>query len=486
MARTLSYQVAVLTLGRLISFVALFFIPIVNVRTLSQTDFGLYRQFWLLYDTVAVILFMSFPASLLYYFPRAEDKREKSIYLTQTLVYVSVMGFVSWGVYGILGHVLHGNLGDVTREYTWAFCLFTLFMMITRTMEGLFVAEKRAEAQAVYFAVLFSTQAFVVVGASWFTHSVDVIIRGLVVFAIASGVFTLAYCGYAYRPSIRACSYRSFREQVSYAVPLGLASIVLLVFGQTDKYVITHFLGREVFAVYSVGATQLPFVDILRNSVMNIVFPLMAEHQKQDRLPEILSLWRRATLKLAILFFPIFVFLEISARPFITVLFTEQYVGATAVFMIYLLVFLRSTVDTTSVLMVFKETAFMFKVNIAAFATHVMFAVTMYKRFGWLGVPCATVIMVYLQNGVFLWKSARLLGESVLTVMPWGALFLRFLTAVALGAGLYAVYRVRPADTFVELAVAGVFYMGAYFGLCLAFRFAKISELKSMLGRTSG
>ena len=268
-------------------------------------------------------------------------------------------------------------------------------------------------------------------------------------------------------------------------MPLGLASIVLLVFGQTDKYVITYFLGKEVFAVYSIGAMQLPFVDILRNSVMNVVFPLMAEYQKKGDRQGILDLWRRATLKMGVLFFPIFVFLEISAKPFIRILFTEKYIAATGVLMIYLLIFLRSAVETTTVMMVFKENAFQLKVNAVAFMTHVAFAVLMYKQFGWLGVPWATVIMVYAQNTVFLWKSARLLGESLLTVMPWGALALRLLTAVVLGGGLLLVYRIRPVDNFFELAVAGVAYLLAYFGLCLAFRFTGISEIKSLLGRSN-
>ena len=485
LASTLSYQVTVLMLGRIISFAALFFIPIVNVRTLSQTDFGLYRQFWLLYDTVFVVLVLQFPASLLYYFPRAENDREKSVYLTQTLVYLFVMGLVSWVVYQVLGLLLHGDLGDAVRKYMWAFCLFTLLMMVARAMEGLFIAEKRAEAQARYIAAVFAGQALTVVGLSWFTHRVDFIIWGLVVYALANATFALVYCGRRYKPSIRECSARSFREQLSYAVPLGLATIVLLVFAQTDKYVITHFLGREVFAVYTVGAMQLPFVDILRNSVMNIVFPLMAEYQKSKNTENILELWRRATVKLAVLFFPIFVFLEVSARPFITILFTKEYGLATGVFMIYLLVFLRSTVDTTSVLMVFKQTPFMLKVNTLALLTHVVLAVTMYKRFGMLGVPVATVLMVYVQNGFFLWRSAQLLNQSLLTVLPWGAIALRFVPAAVLGVGLAAVYRVRPAVSFFELALAAAAYFLVYFALCLAFRFARVSDIKSMLGRTS-
>jgi hypothetical protein len=105
------------------------------------------------------------------------------------------------------------------------------------------------------------------------------------------------------------------------------------------------------------------------------------------------------------------------------------YIAAAGALMIYLLIFLRSTAETTTVMMVFKQNAFQLKVNAIAFVTHVVFAVVMYKRFGWLGVPCATVIMIYAQNTAFLWKSARLLGESLLTVMPWETLALRLLTA---------------------------------------------------------
>jgi O-antigen/teichoic acid export membrane protein len=472
-------------MGRVISFAALFFVPIVNVRALSQADFGLYRQFWLLYDTVFVILVLHFPSSLLYYFPRAENEREKSVFLTQTLVYLSAMGLVSWIVYWVLGAVLQGEIGDAVRQYTWPFCLFTLLMMVARVMESLLIAEKRAEAQAVYIASVFAAQALTVIGLSWFTHRVDYIIWGLVAYAFVNAAFAAAYCGFRYRPSLRNWSGKTFREQLSYAVPLGLATIVLLAFSQTDKYVITHFLGREFFAVYTVGAMQLPFVDILRNSVMNVVFPLMAEFQKKEQAENILDLWRRATVKLSVLFFPIFIFLEISARPFITILFTKEYEAATGVFMIYLLVFLRSTVDTTSVLMVFKQNPFMLKVNAAAFVAHVGLSVAMYKHFGVLGVPVTTVLMVWVQNGVFLWKSARLLRQSVLRVMPWGALGLRLLLAAVLGAGLYGVYRVHPPESFFELAFAGTAYLGAYFALCLAFRFASLSDVKSMLGRRS-
>ncbi|UCG52781.1 MAG: oligosaccharide flippase family protein [Candidatus Latescibacterota bacterium] len=484
MARTLSYQAAILTLGRVLAFLALFFVPIVNVRTLSKDDFGLYRQFWLLFDTVSVFLILGVPQSLLYYFPRAEDRREKAIYLTQTLVFLVLMGLVSWLVYGVLFVVLGPGLGDAVRQYLWAFCLFTLFMMVSRTMERLFIAEKQAERQAAFIAGAYGLQALTVISVSWFTKRIDLILWALVAYALSRLLVTLFYCIPVYKPSLRDCSFKTIKEQCSYAIPLGLATIVLLVFAQTDKYVIIHFLGREVFAVYSIGAFQLPFMDIIRTSIMNVVFPLMAEHQKEGRYAEILTLWQRATLKTAVVFFPIFVFLEVSARPFITILFTEDYADAVPIFMIYLLIFLRSALDTTSVLMVYKKTGFMFKVNLVAFVCHVAFSVFMFKTIGWLGVPIATATVYYVQNSVNLLKAGQLLDTSVFRLMPWGKLVIRFVTAATLGGALHFAYRVYPVATFVELALAAVFYFAVYLGVCLALRFIYISEIKAIFGRT--
>ncbi|UCH84388.1 MAG: oligosaccharide flippase family protein [Candidatus Latescibacterota bacterium] len=485
MARTLSSQAAILTIGQLVAFLALFLVPIVNVRALTKDEFGFYRQFWLLFDTVSVFLILAIPQSLLYYFPRAENRREKAVYLTQTIIFLIAGGLLSWVVYAILPGMLGPGRGDAIRQYYWAFCLFTLFMMVSRVMEKLFVAEQQPEKQGIFVAAAYGLQALTVILTVWLTQRLDLVLWALVAFAFLRMAVTLLYCVPTYRLSLSDCSIRTFKEQLSYAIPLGFATIVLLVFAQTDKYVIIYFLGREAFAVYSIGAYQLPVVDIVRISIMNVVFPVMAKHQKKGETGEILALWRRATLKTAIVFFPIFVFLEVSARPFITILFTEDYVDAAPIFMIYLLIFLRSTLDTTTVLMVFKETAFMFKVNLISVLCHIVFCVSMYKAFGWLGVPTATVVANVVQNTVNMVKSARLLETPVYKLMPWGQLALRFLVAATLGTGLYFGYLVYPIDTFIKLAAAGICFIGVYAVLCLVFRLISFQEIRSIFGKTA-
>ncbi len=484
MARTISYQVGVLGLGRIIAYLVMFCVPIVNVRALSVHDYGIYRQFWLLFETIAAVLVMAFPNSLLYYFPRAGDKKAKTVYLTQTLVYLMFAGLASCVVYGLLHVILGEGLGGVVKQFFWRLCFFSLFMIVSQCMDRLFIAERQVERQSIYHVSASALQAIVIVLVSWFTRSVELLVWALLAVAAAKFAVTVLYVGAQYRPSLRSISRRSMKDQLSYAIPLGLAAVVLTLFAQTDKYIITHYMGAGAFAVYSIGAMQLPFVDLIRSSITNVTFPLMAEYQKEERYDEILGLWRRATLRTAVLFFPIFVFLEIAAKPFITILFRETYAAAVPVFMIYLLLFLRSTIETGSVIMVFKKNAFLFKVNVIAFVANVILSVAMYKQFGRLGVPFATVIVAYLMNALNVVKAGQLLDVPVLKLMPWLGLLKRLGVALVPGVLLYLVYQRIVVDDVIELAVTGMAYFGVYLAAAFGLRYITVREIRAMFGKT--
>lgn len=486
MKRSLSYQVGILTLSRTLAYGVMFFVPIVNVRALSVHDYGVYRQFWLLFETISAVFIMSFPNSLFYYLPRSDSRREKSVYVIQTVVFLAAMGVLSWSVYLVMEATLGAGLGGVVRRFLWRLCLFTLFMMVSRYMDNLFVAERQVERQSIYHFISNTAQAVMVMLVSWYTRSVDDLIWALSLFALAKFVFTLAYTQAVYRPSLADISMSSIREQLSYALPLGMASISLLLLSQTDKYVITHYLGSAGFAVYSVGAFQLPVVNIVRGSVTNITFPLMARYQKEGRYHDIVELWQRATLKTAVIFYPLFIFLELCARPFIEILFTRKYSAAVPVFAIYLLLFFRSTVETGSVIMVFKKTGFLFKVYLVGFLANVTLSIIFFEEFGRLGVPAATVLVIYCTNLANIMRASRLLQVSFLHILPWRKLGSLVLISLAPGLLLYFFDRFSPVDTLAELAAAGVAYMGIYGLIAYRLGFVGWGDIKSILGRGEG
>jgi O-antigen/teichoic acid export membrane protein len=463
----------------------MFIVPLVNVRTLSKEEYGYYRQFWLLFETLTPILILGFPRSLLYYLPRIDSREQRSAYLTQTVLFLSLGALVAAIVYAVMARTLGEGLGAAARGFYWRLTFFTFFMMVTDYMEMLFVAQGRAVAQSVYHAAVWGLQAIVVIVASYLSHDVSTIVWALAFFAMIRFLFGVGYTHAQYGLSLRYISRESMKRQASFAVPVGLAGIGLLLVAQSDKFIINSFLGREAFAVYSVGAFQLPLVGIIQTSIGNVTFPLMAHYQKLGDYAAIVDLWRRSLLKTVVLFFPIFVFFEITARPFITILFTDEYADATPVFMIYMLLFLRSSVETGAIIQSFNRTKFLFLGFLVGFPVNVALGILLLKLMGRTGVPLATLCTMTALGVLNLWYSARLLGVTIRVMFPAGDIAQRFLAAVLPGAILWLAYRAFPVTNAFELAASGLVYFALYGAVCAVGKIVTLDDLKGLIGPRS-
>lgn len=461
----------------------MFFVPLVNVRMLTVEHYGYYGQFWLLFETLAPLLILGMPRSLLFYFPRAESREERAVYVTQTLLYLTFASLVAVGIYAVMGQVLGAGLGALVRAFFLRLSLFTFFMIVSQYMDSLFVAERQVWRQSVYHVVSMTLQAITVILSSWLTGDVNMIIWALAWFSLAKFVFAVGYTWVVYRPSLWRISIPTIRDQLSFAIPLGLAGIALVLLSQTDKFIINRFLGREEFAIYRVGAYQVPFVAIIRTSINNVTFPLMSKYQKAGDNAAILALWQRALLRTVVMFFPLFVFLLLSARPFVVILFTDVYASATPIFVIYLFLFLRSAVETGSIIQVFKKTAFIARLFFAGFVVNLVLSLAMFEFMGRNGVPLATVITMYAVNLVNLVYCSRLLGVSVRDLFPTAAVVKRFAVAAVPGVALWFIYRAVTVDHFIELAAFGAGYMVVYFALCAWTGYLTLDDIKSILGK---
>ena len=314
-------------------------------------------------------------------------------------------------------------------------------------------------------------------------RDLSAIIWALAAFALAKGTFAVIYTRIAYRPSLRKVSLSTIREQFSFALPLGLMAVAVLLLAQTDKFIINRFMGREAFAIYSVGAFQLPIANIIGSSVAAIAFPLMARYQKEGRYGDFVDLWKRSWMKTAVLFFPIFVFLMVTAEQFIVILFTDKYAGAIPVFRIYLILFLKTTTDYAGVLTAFKQQAYLFKVSAVAVVVNLFLSIVLYNSLGWLGVPLSTTLCFSAVVILAVAKGSRLLGRSFWEIVPWRELLARMAAAAAPGAALYLVYARHGDYGMFHYAVAGVAYFAVYFAICWAFRLLRLEDIKSLLGR---
>lgn len=471
-------------IGRLLSYAVMFVVPLINVRTLSVEEYGYYRQFWLILETLTPMMILGFSRSLLYYLPRHDTREQRGAYITQTVMFLITGALIAMGIYWLMGHYLGEGLGAAARAFYWRLCFFTLGWIGTDYMEVIFVAQERPLAQSVYHATAWGVQAAVVIAASYLSHDVNTIIWALTIYSAARLLFAIVYTNARYKFSFRGVSWESIREQVHFAVPVGLAGIALILVSQTDKFIISRYMGREAFAVYSVGAFQVPLANVIQTSIGNVTFPLISKYQKAGNLAAMADLWRRATIKTVTLFFPMFVFLELTARPFITILFTEKYAAATPVFMIYLLLFLRSSVETGAIIQAFNKTVFVFACFFVGFAVNVGLGILLFKAIGRLGVPISAVFTMTAIGVVTMVYSARLVKMSVFKMFPTAEVAKRFLAAAFPGAVLWLACKKFPITNIVELLVACAIYTLMYAIVCYVTKLVTFDDVRSMFGRT--
>lgn len=467
----------------MLAYAVMFMVPLVNVRTLDVEEYGYYRQFWLLIETLSPLLILGFPRSLQYFMSHSETREERSAYLTQSVLLPACAAVIGILVYAVMAQTLAQGLGATARAFFWRLSLITFCLVSTEFMEILFVSERRPVAQSVYHFTAAGTQAACVMLASFITHDVNSIIWTVACFALVRFLFGIGYVHTRYGLSLAFVSSRTIKSQLAFAVPLGLAQVALTFVAQTDKFVISRYLGREAFAVYAAGAFQIPFATIVLASIANVTFPRMVEYQRIANYGAMVTLWRNAVLKTVVLFFPTFVFLEIMARPFITILFTEKYAAAAPVFMIYLMLFLHSSADSGAIIQAHKRNGFLLKGLLIGFVVNLLLSLTLFRTLGRIGVPLATLTTMTTYHAINLWYSAKLCGVSFLDLVPVRGLVARFGVAVVPGVMIWLLVRGRPITNFVELMVAGAIYGVVYLAICAYTKIFTLADLRAMLGR---
>jgi O-antigen/teichoic acid export membrane protein len=178
------------------------------------------------------------------------------------------------------------------------------------------------------------------------------------------------------------------------------------------------------------------------------------------------------------------VFLELTARPFITILFTEKYAAAAPVFMIYMLLFLRSSVETGAIIQACNRTVFVMACFFVGFAMNVGLGILLFKAIGRLGVPISAVFTMTLIGVVTLTYSARLVKMSVFKLFPSAELAKRFLAALFPGVVLWVAYKRFPVTNFGQLLAACAIYTLMYAIVCYVAKLVTFDDVRSMFGRT--
>lgn len=353
----LTGRAALLAVANSLAFAMAFMLPLVLVRTLDQTEFGLYKQAFQIVATSLSLLGLHVTTTAFYFMPRHPDKKPQIV--LNVLIFYLVVGAVLASVFAI--HPQWVTLifkSDDLAPHIPLLGVAILFWLISSFLEIVTVADGHIRAATFFIVLVQLSKSLLLVGAGLAFGN----IRALLVAAVIQGGLqcTILFI-YLYRRFgvyWKSFDGKLFKAQLANALPFGFGGLVVSLQLDLNKYFVSHYFDPADFAIYSVGCFQIPLMMVLVDSVSSVLIPEVARLELEGNYKKIIVLWTAVMRKLALFFVPTVVVLLVLRHEFITALFTKDYAGAAPIFAINLIAFLLTITVTGPVLRAFEEFKF--------------------------------------------------------------------------------------------------------------------------------
>lgn len=408
---SLTRQSAWLLFAKIVGFALSFLLPLLTVRYLAQDKVGVYRQsFQVIMDAIS-ILPLGFSMSAFYFLNRRAEKRSAAIFnillfnfCTGGLAFLTLFFFPQ-----LLGNIFPKDALEMTRlapligAVVWLW-IFSTFLEVV-ALAG------RETKKATFFIILAQlTKTVLMAGAVTVFSTVEAFVYAAIVQGFLQTGVLILYLKSRYPKFWTQFDPSFFREQMIYALPFGLAGLLYTLQSSIHNYFVGYRFGAADFAVYTQGCFELPLIAMLYESISAVMIPRMSEMQAEGKTREMLLTSVNAMKKLALAYFPLFVFLMIVAPELITTLFTKNYSESVPIFRINLLLLPFYCLMLDPIGRAFPEVGrFVLKVRFVLFFALLAALYFGIQHFDLRGMIAIVVVAVLIERFVSLSKILKIL-----------------------------------------------------------------------------
>ena len=465
---SLTVQAFCLLVAKTLAFAFAFALPVLLTRSLSQNEYGLFKQVFLIITTLTALLPLGFGMSAYYYLPREQDLARRGQVILNILLFNLVMGLVACLVLGFRP----GLIGAIFRDpamssYAPLAGVVILLWLFSSFLETVAVANQELRLATIFIVAGQLTRTILLLAAAILFDSVAALIYAAMIHGVLQSLALIWYASTRFPGFWRAFDKSLTLKQVAYALPFGMAGLLYTIQTDLHNYFVSHQFSAATFAVYSIGVAQLPFIGILRESVSSVMLPRISYLQEQGLPREIVLLLASATRKLAVVILPVYAVLMVTGREFLTVMFTSAYAKSWPIFAINLTLLPLSLLDVDAVARAYEGHRF-FLVKLQIVLSIVMVLALWYciGRFGLTGAIGVVVGINFVLRMVLVARFTRVIGaklRDLVLLKDVGKIGLA--STVAALSCLFVRTAMTGARPLVVLVVCfaafGVIYLGA-------------------------
>ena len=453
-------------------------LPIVLVRVIDVTEYGQYRLFWLIASTVMLIAPLGMPQSLMYFLPRSTPA-QKRIYVYQVLLFLFVVASLSAMIVGPWNPLISEKVRSIVNPGIIV-PAFVFFWVISSLIDVLPNADQNIRWQSLVIVYLVIIKVVIVVGTAMWTRDLKIVFLALIAISVFKTLLLLYYSVKHHGWILFRIDRKMMWSQILYAVPFGLANIAYSFRRQAEMWVVAIIFTNSTFAIFSIGATQLPFINVIRTSIGNVLLPKMSKLHSGFDTKGAVEHNQKGNLVASYLVFPIAAFFFVFADKIILILFTNEYLSATPVMKIYLIAMARSALETSSLLILFRQGAYLLKINTLFLFFSIFVSIVGAKYIGPNGAAIGSVLSTFIIGFFNFRRAASLVGLKMKSFQKWRSIFNILLMAglcAAITRFLVVSKMFAGSQHFIQFILGGIVFTGLYVGATFIFRLGWLFNL---------
>lgn len=456
-AEAIADKAARLTGARLLTSCIDLATAVLLVQLLSKERVAVFAFLLLVYETAKHVSTLGFPDSVFYFFEKWGRESHRAL-LRQTSLILAVTGLVAAGVMIALRfaapYVLTTWAEAPLRELQDLLPYFALVVALevpTWPITNVMIATDRVR-DASAFQVGSSLLMFgALFGPLFLGLDPKYSVYGLVLYAVVRFVATAIWIRAVMPKATMALPPDALRQQLAFALPLGLNVLVGRLNKYVDKYVVAFLLPTAATAEYQVGAQELPLITVVPYAVGAVLISRYVSLQLEGRHDEVRALWLAAIEKVSMIVVPAAILAIAVAPDFMIVLFASDYAAAIPVFQIYALLTIQRVAQYGAVLQAYDDTKSILRFTGTILLLNAIASVPLTIAFGITGTAVATLGAGLVGFWLYQRRIATHLRCRTSEVLPW-----RHYGLLVVICGVAAACAAGARHAFVPAGAAGL------------------------------
>jgi O-antigen/teichoic acid export membrane protein len=453
-------------------------------RLFTKDDYAAYRQTILVFVVAIPLLTSGLPKSLYYFIPRNREN-SRSI-LTGNLLLLFLMG----ALFTVI--IMSGGNRFIAMKFSnpaiarllLIYSPYAMFALPILNIDACLMSCNRVKTLVVYNVISRFFTVILIVGfvLIWRTPTASIcaiVLAGFIIFIPAIFLMYQATAGDAWK-----FNAANIWQQIKYSVPLGIASMFGKIDMVLDKIIVSAMCTPALFAVYVNGALEIPVIGILTGSITSVLLPDIVQFYNEGNKTAGLELWKRASVKSAMLLMPIMCFLMVMAGEFMQILFSAKYSESAWPFRVYLLLMPVRVVTWGPMLMAAGKTRLVLYGAAGGLVMNLILSIILVHKIGYMGAVIGTVLSIYIWNIPFyIIAISNLYQVSFWRILPFWNLFKILLISAIPAIVCYLKVYLPVSNDIIMLAITAIVYAGILLMLMLKFEFLKMKDIMTAIYR---